>query len=97
VRISKVAVSHGDIKVSIRNEVAASQPVFIGNAGDGVRTALVTNTRVDVDEQNAGAGFIAGATTVSDLVQSLARMKTPTRDIIRSCGPSRPPALCTPN
>lgn len=82
VRISKVAVSHGDIKVSIRNEVAASQPVFIGNAGDGVRTALVTNTRVDVDEQNAGAGFIAGATTVSDLVQSLARMKTPTRDII---------------
>lgn len=82
VRISKVAVSHGDIKVSIRNEVAASQPVFIGNAGDGVRTALVTNTRVDVDEQNAGAGFVTGGTTVSDLVQSLARMKTPTRDII---------------
>ncbi|CAN7567342.1 flagellar basal body P-ring protein FlgI [Acidovorax sp. LjRoot129] len=82
VRISKVAVSHGDIKVSIRNEVAASQPVFIGNAGDGVRTALVTNTRVDVDEQNAGTGFISGGTTVSDLVQSLARMKTPTRDII---------------
>lgn len=82
VRISKVAVSHGDIKVSIRNEVAASQPVFIGNAGDGVRTALVTNTRVDVDEQNVGAGFVTGGTTVSDLVQSLARMKTPTRDII---------------
>lgn len=82
VRISKVAVSHGDIKVSIRNEVAASQPVFIGNAGDGVRTALVTNTRVDVDEQNAGAGFVTAGTTVSDLVQSLARMKTPTRDII---------------
>ncbi len=81
VRISQVAISHGDIKVSIRNETVASQPSFIGQAGDGVRTALVTNTRIDVDEQN-GPGFVTGSTTVSDLVQSLARLKTNTRDII---------------
>jgi len=81
VRISKVAISHGDIKVSIRNETVASQPAFVGQAGDGVRTALVTNTRIDVDEQN-GPGFVEGSTTVSDLVQSLARLKTNTRDII---------------
>ncbi|AYM96393.1 flagellar basal body P-ring protein FlgI [Acidovorax sp. 1608163] len=81
VRISKVAISHGDIKLSIRNETTASQPSFIGQAGDGVRTALVTNTQVSVDEQS-GAGFVAGSTTVSDLVQSLNRLKTPTRDII---------------
>jgi flagellar P-ring protein precursor FlgI len=81
VRISKVAISHGDIKVSIRNETTASQPSFFGHAGDGVRTALVTNTQVNVEEQG-GAGFVAGGNTVSDLVQSLSRMKTPTRDII---------------
>ncbi|KQO35421.1 flagellar biosynthesis protein FlgI [Acidovorax sp. Leaf84] len=81
VRISKVAISHGDIKVSIRNETTASQPSFIGRPGDGVRTALVTNTQVNVEEQG-GAGFVAGGNTVSDLVQSLSRLKTPTRDII---------------
>jgi flagellar P-ring protein precursor FlgI len=82
VRISKVAISHGDLKISVRNETAASQPDgLIGHVGDGIRTALVTNTRVDVDEQN-GPGFIMGDSTVADLVQSLARLKTNTRDII---------------
>ena len=81
-RISKVAISHGDLKVSISNQTAASQPTgFIGQAGPGVRTALVTNTRIDVDEQT-GTGFVAGNNTVADLVQSLARLKTNTRDII---------------
>jgi flagellar P-ring protein precursor FlgI len=42
---------------------------------------LVTNTRVDVDE-SAGTGFVGSSTTVSDLVQSLTRLKTNTRDII---------------
>jgi flagellar P-ring protein precursor FlgI len=41
----------------------------------------VTNTSVDVDEQG-GPGFLAAGTTVSDLVQSLSRLKTSTRDII---------------
>jgi flagellar P-ring protein precursor FlgI len=36
---------------------------------------------VDVEEP-VGVGFLAGAGTVADLVQSLARMKTSTRDII---------------
>lgn len=81
VQISKVAISHGDLKLSIRNEVTASQPGFIGVAGDGVRTALVTNTRVDVEERQV-PGFVSGSTTVADLVQSLVSLKTNTRDII---------------
>lgn len=81
-RISKVAISHGDLKVSISNQTTASQPAgFIGQASPGVRTALVTNTRIDVDEQS-GTGFVSGNNTVADLVQSLARLKTNTRDII---------------
>lgn len=81
VRISKVAISHGDIKIAISSQNTASQPINIWNGGPDIRTAIVTNTRVDVDEQN-GAGFVTGSNTVSDLVQSLARLKTSTRDVI---------------
>ena len=81
VRISRIAISHGDLKISITSQHGVSQPAFLGFAGRGVSTAHVTNTQVDVQEPNDVA-FLAGAGTVSDLVQSLARMKTSTRDII---------------
>lgn len=81
VRISPVAISHGDLKVTIASQNSVSQPAFVGRAGPGVATAVVTNTQVEVDEP-AGVGFLASSGTVSDLVQSLARMKTSTRDII---------------
>ena len=81
VRISKVAISHGDLKISIAEYNAVSQPGLVVNPGPGVRTEAVTNTQVTVNEQQGGQ-FISGASTVADLVQSLSRMKTPTRDII---------------
>ena len=81
VQISKVAISHGEIKISIATQNTASQPNFVVEPGAGVRTAIVTNTQLSVDEQN-GPGFIAASNTVSDLVQSLAKLKTSTRDII---------------
>ncbi|WP_420997930.1 flagellar basal body P-ring protein FlgI [Cupriavidus sp. 30B13] len=82
VRIDKVAISHGDLKISIVSENMASQPLLVRQAGPGVRTAIVTNTRVDVDERNSPAFVAATNNTVADLVQSLAQMKTNTRDII---------------
>ncbi|RYF36729.1 MAG: flagellar biosynthesis protein FlgI [Comamonadaceae bacterium] len=81
VRISRVAISHGDLKISIATQNSVSQPSFIGRAGPGVATAIVSNTQLDVEESGQ-VGFLAGSGTVSDLVQSLARMKTSTRDII---------------
>lgn len=81
VRISRVAISHGDLKISIASQDSVSQPSFIGRAGAGVTTEVVTNTQLEVEEAGA-VGFLSGAGTVSDLVQSLARMKTSTRDII---------------
>lgn len=81
VRIARVAISHGDLKISIATQNSVSQPAYLGWTGPGVSTALVRNTQVDVEEQT-GVGFLAGAGTVSDLVQSLARMHTSTRDII---------------
>jgi flagellar P-ring protein FlgI len=81
VRIARVAISHGDLKISIATQNSVSQPAYLGYAGPGVTTAVVRNTQVDVEEPT-GVGFLAGAGTVSDLVQALARMKTSTRDII---------------
>lgn len=82
VRISKVAVSHGDLKVSIVTDNAVSQPLLVRQAGSRVRTAEVSNSRVDVDEQSE-TGFVAATNnTVADLVQALTRIKTNTRDII---------------
>jgi flagellar P-ring protein precursor FlgI len=81
VRISRIAISHGDLKISIATHNTASQPAFVGRGGPGVETVIVSNTQVDVEEPT-GVGYLAGAGTVADLVQSLARMKTSTRDII---------------
>lgn len=82
VRISKVAVSHGDLKVSIMTENSVSQPLLVRQVGPGVRTATVSNSRVDVEEQSE-TGFVAATNnTVADLVQALTRIKTNTRDII---------------
>jgi flagellar P-ring protein precursor FlgI len=81
VRISSVSISHGDLKLSIASQTSASQPLVFGRPGDGVQTALVTNTQVDVNEPQ-GAGYVRAQTTVADLVQALARMKISTRDMI---------------
>lgn len=81
VKISKIAISQGDLKLSIATENSVSQPLVIGSGNRGVKTAFVANTKIDVDEQN-GAGFVMGNNTVSDLLQALAKMKVPTRDVI---------------
>jgi flagellar P-ring protein precursor FlgI len=81
VRISKVVVSHGDLKVSIVTENAVSQPLLVRQLGPGVGSVPYSNTRIDVEE-NGRAGYVSANNTVGDLVQSLARLKTNTRDII---------------
>jgi flagellar P-ring protein precursor FlgI len=82
VRISRVAISHGELKINIASETSVSQPLAIGRPSPAIRTETVTNSRIDVDEHNTGSGYLASGTTVSDLVQSLARLKTSTRDVI---------------
>ena len=81
IQISKIAISHGELKINVMSQNSVSQPLVIGRAGEGVHTALVRNTRIDVNEQ-VDSGFVAANNTVADLVQSLSRMKTSTRDIV---------------
>ena len=83
VRISRVAISQGDLKVTILTDNAVSQPLTLGGrGGENVRTAVVSNSRVSVDTRGE-TGFVAPTSnTVADLVQALTRIKTNTRDII---------------
>jgi flagellar P-ring protein FlgI len=82
VRINKVAISHGDLKLSIATENAVSQPVLVRETGPQVRTAIVSNTTIDVQETNESGVVVAGQTTVAELIRALARVKMTTRDII---------------
>ncbi len=82
VRISQVAISHGDLKISIATTYVASQPTNVIGTGRGVRTAILPETTIGVTEPE-GPGYLGpGDNTVADLVQSLSKLKTDTRDII---------------
>jgi flagellar P-ring protein precursor FlgI len=82
VHIFKVAISHGDLKVSIATENSVSQPIFVRQTSPEVRTAAMANSRVDVEEKSETGFVAANNNTVADLMQALTRIKTNTRDII---------------
>jgi flagellar P-ring protein precursor FlgI len=82
VRVSMITVSQGDLKVSIVTENTASQPSFVSETGAGVRSLIVSNTRINVAESGATWLSMPGTNTVADLVAALSKVKTSTRDTI---------------
>ncbi len=82
VRISPVAVVVGETKVTVTSETAVSQPVLLRAPSAGVRTEVYTNSQLRVQEQPTPKFVPAGPTRVTDLVQLLAKGKTPPRDMI---------------
>lgn len=82
VRISKVTVAHGDLKVSVVTDYAVSQPAFLNRPGANIRTEVVPNSRVEVDESVGGVIEMPEQNSVADLLRALNRIKASTRDII---------------
>lgn len=82
VRISPVAVVVGETRVTVTAETAVSQPFLLRSPGAGVRTEVFTNSQLRVQEPTAPKFVPAGPTRVTDLVQLLAKGKTPPRDMI---------------
>jgi flagellar P-ring protein FlgI len=83
VRLSKVAVAHGDLRVSIVTDYLVSQPDgYNWRTGPGVRTAVVPSTRIDAQEDTAASVSLPDGATVEELVATLNQIKTSTRDII---------------
>lgn len=82
VRISKVTVAHGDLKISVVTDYAVSQPVIIGRSGPDVRTEVIPNTRINVDETEGGMVELREQNSVADLLRALNKIKASTRDVI---------------
>jgi flagellar P-ring protein precursor FlgI len=82
IRVAPVTIAHGDLKVSVATQRTASQPLVIGEGGDGVRSLVLENSRLEVAESEPARYVAPGSTTVAELVQALVRLKVSTRDVI---------------
>ena len=82
VQVSSVVVAQGDIKISVTTEFSASQPSFIGNAGPEVRSLVVANTKLAVNDNAKDTVMRFPSSTVADLVQGLSHLHVGTHDII---------------
>lgn len=80
VRISKVVIAHGDLKISVASQNSAAQPILVSQPGAGIRTAIVSNSVLNAEEQNNP--IVADSTTIADLLRTLAKLKINTRDMI---------------
>lgn len=82
VRIARVVISHGDLKLSIVTDNSVSQPLLVRQSGPDVRTETVANSRIRVSERDETGYVSASNNSVADLISALTRIKTSTRDII---------------
>ncbi len=89
VSISPIVIAQGDIRISVVAENVASQPDFYagfasdpGGDGGGVRSLIVTNTRLDVAQGVGDRALRFPATTIADLVQGLSNARVDTRRMI---------------
>ena len=82
VRISSVTISHGDLNVAISTEFQVSQPLFVRRTGDNVRTEVVSQTTIEIEEETPINVSLPNDTTIADLVSALNRVRATSRDII---------------
>jgi flagellar P-ring protein precursor FlgI len=83
VRLGPVSISQGDLRIEIATEYRVSQPVGLRLEGaDGVRTAVVPDTRITASESPAPIVDVPEGTTVADLLTELRRIRLSTRDVI---------------
>jgi flagellar P-ring protein precursor FlgI len=78
VSISRVALAHGNLNISIRSETQVSQP----NALAEGQTQTVTNTDVNVAEEDRRLGIIGGSVTLGEVVSALNALGATPRDLI---------------
>lgn len=83
VRISTVTVTHGNLRVSIVSDYLVSQPNgVLVEPSRSIRTEVVPQTRINVQEDAMNTVSLPAGTRVSELVFALNRIKASTRDVI---------------
>lgn len=82
VTIDAITISHGNLHIAIATEFNVSQPVLVQQMGRQVRTAITPTTNINVKEATANTVKLNQGATVADLIASLTKVQTSTRDII---------------
>jgi flagellar P-ring protein FlgI len=83
VRLGRVSISQGDLRVEISTEFSASQPGgVLVRPSSGIRTEILPNTRMKVTEGPAPLVGVPEGATVADLLSALRSIRLPTRDVI---------------
>jgi flagellar P-ring protein precursor FlgI len=83
VRLGAVSVSHGNLRVEIRTEYEVSQPNgLLIEPGPGVRTAVVPQPQLRVEEDAPRSVGVPAGATVDELVDALYGVRLSTRDVI---------------
>jgi len=77
VRLNTVAVSHGNLTISINSTVEVQNPDFLGDGGGQTQ-----NTDVTVEEENANLMIVPEGVSISDLVKALNSIGVTPRDLI---------------
>ncbi|MEJ1357629.1 MAG: flagellar basal body P-ring protein FlgI [Candidatus Sedimenticola sp. (ex Thyasira tokunagai)] len=80
--IAPVSLTHGDLMLNISTEYQASQPTLVARVAGDVRTAVVSNTDIQVKEEASINLTLKKNTTISQLVTALRRVRATPRDII---------------
>jgi flagellar P-ring protein precursor FlgI len=83
VRLGKVSISQGDLRVEISTDYTVSQPGgVLVRPGAGVQTAVVPHTEIRDSERTSPVVGVPEGTSVADLLQALRAVHLPNRDII---------------
>lgn len=80
VRISDVAVSHGNLTIRVKTEFQVSQPPSF--APEGSQTVIVPQQQTEVKEEDAKILVLKGGTTIGEVVRGLNAIGVTPRDLI---------------
>lgn len=81
VRISAVAISHGNLSIRIKTELAVSQPQPF-SFSEGAKTVVVPKQELKVEEQEARLIELPAGVNLSDVVKALNAVGVTPRDLI---------------
>ena len=79
VRISTVAIAHGNLTVHIKTDLQVSQPMPFSRGGN---TAVVPQRDIRVQEDTRNLALVQDGASIGDLVQALNALGVTSRDLI---------------
>ena len=82
VQIAPTAISYGDLKISITTDNTVSQPTLLANPSSSIRTQIVSNSRIDLQEPHGATLVTQQGGTIADLVLALGRLGISARDVV---------------